>query len=277
MRDLFRFLFRQRNNLLFLALMALAMLLVVNGNMHQRAQVISSSNRVIGDIYGIRNGITEFASLRDVNRAFAEELAGYREQAYSYTLRKDSSRLFVDTARALRYRFHTAQVINSTVHKEKNYLTLDMGSDQGIRKKMGVIGANGIVGVVWETSPHFASVISVLNIDHAASAQIRGTKHFGQLRWDTNDPHTIHLVDIDKHVPVHPGDTVETRGSEGVYPPGIRIGIVEDVANDPSIPFHVIRVRLSEDLTRSGYVHVVSDLLRQELLQLDSLEKADAK
>jgi rod shape-determining protein MreC len=277
MRDLFRFLFRQRDNLLFLLLLSIAMTLVVNWNMHQRAQTISSSNRVIAGIYGFRNGVTEFASLREVNRDLAEQLAKERERNRAVIIEHDSLGMQVDTVRQLRYRFLTAQVINSTTHKEKNYVTLDKGSDDGIRENMGVIGAKGIVGVVWSVTPHFSSVISVLNIDHAASAQLHGTKHFGQLRWDTHDPHTIHLADIDKHVPVHVGDTVETRGSERVYPEGILVGQVESVANDPSIPFHVITVRLSEDLTRSGYVHVVSDLMRKELEVLDSLQQAGAK
>ncbi len=251
------------------------MAMLVNGNMHQRAQAISSSNATIARIYGWRNGITEFASLREVNRALAEQLAREREKDRSVIITHDSGTVLIDTVRHLRYRFIAAQVINSTVHKEKNYLTLDKGADDGVRADMGVIGADGIVGVVREASAHFALVISVLNDDHAASAQLKHTQHFGQLKWNTDDPATVSLTDIDKHVPVHVGDTVLTRGSEGIYPPGIMIGTVEKVANDPSIPFHVIIVHLSEDLSRSGYVHVVSDLMRQER---DSLQaKAPAE
>lgn len=272
MRDLFRFLFRQRHNLLFLFLLALGLTLVLNGNMHQRAQVISSSNQAIAGIYGMRSSITEFASLREVNRMLAMQLALEREQNRALIRSAGAMGLSTDTIRGQRYQYHTARIINSTTHKEKNYLTLDKGAQEGLAQGMGVIGANGIVGVVREVSPHFATVISVLNIDHAASAQLKGTKHFGQLRWDTHDPTTVHLADIDKHVPVNAGDTVETRGSERVYPPGVPIGIVESVVNDPSIPFHVITVRLSEDLTRSGYVHVVADLMRTELEALDSLQ-----
>ena len=270
MRDLLRFLYRQRNNLLFALLMAISLSLVVNGNMHQRAQAISSSRAVIGNIYGIRSGITEFAGLRQVNDDLNRALALERARALSTGASGSPGGVVNDTARMLRYAFIPARVINSTTHKAKNYLTLDKGTLDGVERNMGVIGANGIVGVVREASPHFASVISVLNEDHMASAQLQGTKHFGLLRWNTGDPRTVSLADIDKHVPVHKGDTVVTRGSEGVYPPGILIGVVDSVANDPGIPFHVITVRLSEDLTRSDHVQVVSDLMRAER---DSLEK----
>ncbi len=275
MRDLFRFLFRQRNNLLFAALLSLSMWLVVIGNMHQRAQVISSSNQVIGRIYTMRNDITSFADLRRVNNDLLRSLAAERARAFNTSLRTDSAGQVVDTVHRLRYTFIPAQVINSTTHKEKNYITLDKGSLDGLRPDMGVIGTDGIVGMVRETSPHFALITSVLNPAHAASAQLRSTRHFGQLKWNTGDPRTVLLSDIDKHVPVAVGDSVVTRGSEGVYPPGIPVGIVEKVENDPSIPFHVIIVRLSEDLTRSGEVTVVGDLMRMERDTLEAKAKTE--
>jgi rod shape-determining protein MreC len=264
MRDLLRFLLRQRNNLLFALLMGLSLSLLVKGNMHQRAQAISSSRAVIGRIYGMRSGITEFAGLRQVNADLNRALAEERSRAYAMPGGADTAGTVRDSVRGLRYAFVPARVINSTTHKEKNYITLDKGGADGVRPDMGVVGADGIVGVVRDTSAHFALVTSVLNPDHAASAQLKGSRHFGQLRWNTGDPRTVALSDIDKHVTVRVGDTVVTRGSEGVYPPGFAIGVVEAVENDPSIPFHVIAVRLSEDLTRSAQVQVVSDLLRAE-------------
>lgn len=275
MRDLFRFLFRQRNNLLFLALLVIGLTMTIRGNMHQRAEWISSSNAAVARVYAWRNSVMEFADLREKNAALNEALARARERNMSVVVASDSGTLLHDTVRHLRYRFTTAQVINSTTHKAKNYLTLDKGTVDGVRPNMGVIGPQGIVGVVREASTHFALVISVLNEDHMASAQLQNTKHFGLLRWNTGDPYTVSLADIDKHVLVDVGDTVVTRGSEGVYPPGILIGTVVKVEEDQSIPFHVITVRLSEDLTRDAQVQVVTDLMRPERDSLEATAPAE--
>ncbi len=269
MRDLFRFLFRQRDNLLFLLLLVIGLSMTIKGNMHQRAEWISSSSAAVGRIYTWRNGVMEFADLRQNNADLNLALARERERNTSISSARDSVAMMNDSVRQLRYRFLTAQVINSTVHKAKNYLTLDKGKSDGIKENMGVIGPNGIVGMVREASAHFASVMSVLNENHVASAQLKSTKNFGLLRWNTGDPHTVSLGDIDKHVPVHIGDTVETSGFGDIYPKGIMVGMVESVTEDQSIPFHVITVRLSEDLTRAGHVQVVTDLMKAER---DSLE-----
>ncbi|MCO5275978.1 MAG: rod shape-determining protein MreC [Flavobacteriales bacterium] len=264
MRDLFRFFFRQRNNLLFLALMALSMYLLINGNMHQRAQAISSSNAVIGQLYSVRNEVAEYAGLREVNRRLAAALAAERNLRYSLPLRADSAPPDTDSTGLQTYRFITAHVINGTVHKERNYITLGSGSLAGIRPDMGVIGMDGLVGIVREVSPHFALVTSVLGNEFRTSVRLKRTGHFGLLTWDTGDPATASLTDVANHVPVSPGDTVVTGGNDGIFPPDIMVGTVTNVDDDPSSNFHGIKVHLSEDLSRAAYVHVVSDLLKAE-------------
>lgn len=264
MRDLFRFLFRHRNNMLFLALLALSMSLLINGNMHQRAQAISSSNAMVGQLYAWRSEVAGYADLREVNRRMAAALADARNQHYATPLRQDTVHVVRDTVRMQTYAFITAQVINSTVHKERNYITLGSGSLAGIAPDMGVIGMNGLVGIVRDVSPHFALVTSVLGNEYRTSVQLKRTGHYGLLSWDTGDPATASMTDVANHVPVHVGDTVVTRGNDNIFPPGIPVGTVTEVREAPGSNFHDIKLHLSEDLGRTAYVHVVIDLLKAE-------------
>lgn len=267
MRDLLRFFLRQRDNILFLFLLLFSLSLVVNGNMHQRAQVISSSRSAVGNVYQWRSELTEFAGLRTVNKALAEALALEREK-HLVGAPADSGTVVVDSVRSTLFRFRTARVINTSVHKERNYLTLDRGSNDGILADQGVVGAHGIVGVVRESSPRFAVVVSVLNHEFSTSIKLAKSGHFGLYKWNTHDPTTASMLDVAKHVPVAVGDTVVTRG-DGIFPADVPVGVVELVENDPGSNFHHIRFRLSEDMTRTGYVQVTEDLHRAER---DSLE-----
>ena len=42
------------------------------------------------------------------------------------------------------------------------------------------------------------------------------------------------------------------------------VGTVTEVEDDPGSNYHDIKIHLSEDLTRTAYVHVVTDLLKAE-------------
>ncbi len=274
MRDLFRFLYRARNTLLFLALMLVSMLFLYDGNVHHRARAISSSNAFVGTLFSWRKEITDYANLKEVNRRLAEENAAWRNRSSSAYSPVEA--LFVrinDTIRQQQYSYLPAKVVNSTWHKPKNFITLDKGSTAGLHDDMGVIGPDGIVGVLREVSPHFSSVISVLSPDIKTSVQLRRTGHFGLLYWDTNDPRTASVIDIAKHARVLVGDTVETRGGDGVFPSGIPVGVVEEVTAEPGSNYHNIIIRLTEDMMRGGFVYVVRDLQRAERDTLQNVQE----
>ncbi len=275
MRDLFRFLHRIRSTLMFLGLLLISLVLLYNGNQHQRAQAISSSNAIVGTIFTWRKDITDYASLKEVNRRLAEENAMWRNRHIStYTPVEGLFARIQDTIRQQDYRVVTAKVVNSTWHKPKNYLLLNKGTKAGVHSDRGVIGPHGIVGVVREAGPGFSSVISVLNPDIKHSVQLRRTGHYGLLYWDTNDPLTSSVIDIAKHARVAVGDTVETRGGDGVFPAGVPVGVVETVESAPGSNYHEITIRLLEDMTRSGFVYVVEDLRRMER---DTLQQANER
>ena len=257
---------------MFLGWLLLSLVLLYNANEHHRTRAISSSNALAGTLFTWRKAVTDYTSLKEVNFALANENAVWRSRHISnYARIAGTVTPIMDTLRRQQFKMITAKVVNSTWHKPKNFLTIDRGTLAGIHGDMGVIGSQGIVGVVRDASDHFASVISVLSPDIKTSVRLRHTGHFGLLYWDTNDPLTSSLIDIAKHARVSVGDTVETHGGDGIFPDGVMVGVVERVENEPGSNYHGITVRLSEDMTRSGFVYVVDDLLRTER---DTLERA---
>lgn len=272
MRDLFRFLHRIRSTLLFVALMLVALVLLYSGNEHHRGKAINSSNAVAGTIFGWRQEVADYANLKSENLRLSRENADWRNRHVSaYSPVEELYVRINDTIHRQQYRYFPAKVVNSTWHKPRNFITLDKGASDGLRDDMGVIGPDGIVGVVRHVSPHFASVISVLNPDIKTSVQLRRTGHFGLLYWDTNDPATASMIDVPKHARVAVGDTVETRGGDDLFPRGIPVGVVVRVEDPPGSNYHEIELRLTEDMARSGHVYVVDDLMRAER---DTLQQA---
>ena len=70
----------------------------MNGNEHQKAQAISSSNAVVGQIYTWRSGLVEYAGLREENLRLAKEIADLRDRdARSRITVADSVRVVQDT------------------------------------------------------------------------------------------------------------------------------------------------------------------------------------
>ncbi len=239
------------------------MYLLVNNNTYQREAVVSTSNEVVGEIYAAYSNVTDYLTLGITNRLLAEENARLR-RADSTSFYDASFKLMKvnDSLGFQQYEYITAKVINNSISKVNNYLTLDAGSDKGIRKDMSVISSNGVVGIVKDVSKHFCTVMSVLNSKTRISTMVKKNGYFGSTIWSGNSPMLANLLDIPSHAKVSVGDTIVTT-SFSIYPKNIMVGRVAEIGTSGE-SFKEIKVKLSTDFQNISYVYIVRDILKQE-------------
>ena len=166
--------------------------------------------------------------------------------------------------------FTQAHVVRNSWNKKRNFLTLDVGEKDGIRKNMGVISGNGLVGIVNNTSDNFSTVISSINIDLMISAKVKSTGHFGSLIWDGNDPSILNLVDIPKHCQCNIGDTIITSGYSNIFPANINIGYIKDLQAIDNTNFLNISIKLFTDFTKIKYAYILSKKRTSERTEIEN-------
>ncbi len=271
MRNFFHFIIRNHFILLFLLLEIVSFYMVVNYNSYQRASWISSSNSVSGGVYRSFSDVTQYLQLKQINEELAKENTYLRSQLpSSFKDSKDYFSLVYDSLNKRQYTYRTAKVINNSVNKHFNYITLNKGSNNGIVKEMGVISAKGVVGIVKDVSDHYSSVITILNTRLLISGKLKESGFFGALGWDGNDYRYVWLNEIPIHAPVVVGDLVVTSGFSSIFPEGILIGSVEVVERDKGESFYRIKVKLSVDFKDLSYVEVMSNKMKEEQLNLEN-------
>jgi rod shape-determining protein MreC len=214
----------------------------------------------------------DYLSLTRVNEELAKEnVRLHNLQVKSYKVAVDSSFLFVDSLYQQQYIYRWAKVINNSVNKQLNYITLNKGSLQGIEPEMAVVTNAGIIGKILSVSRNYSTVISLLNKRLKVSAKVKKNNHFGPLSWDGKDYRKVKLYDIPSHVDVAVGDTIVTSGYS-VFPEGKLIGTVSTVESKSGGNFHDISVDLSIDFKQISYAEVIGDLLKKERLELENSE-----
>jgi rod shape-determining protein MreC len=270
MRNLFLFLWRYNFFIFFLLLEACCIYLIVQNSNYRRASFINSTNRVAAEVNSWVSAVTEYINLRTTNEALARQnatLRGLFPDVYyiDSALRQTVS----DTNYRQQYTFLTAKVVNNSVNRRSNYLTLDRGSLQGIRPEMGVICPDGIVGIVKDVSEHYCSVISFLHKDSKISARIKKNGYIGSMVWGGVDDAHGQLEDIAKHVKLSPGDTIVTSSYSAIFPEGVLIGVIDRVNPETSDNFQDIEVRLSTPFASLSYVYIVGNLYKEEQRALE--------
>lgn len=267
--------------LFYLLLSITAFIFTFRQKVYHKALLDNTSTQTAGFVDSKITAVTQFINLKQSNRELQSENAELRKQLEKLKIERAES----DTARVVAssfvfnqtYRFLPVEIINNSVMKDHNFLTINKGSRQGIKKGMGVISSNGVVGYVLKTSDNYSRVLSLLNKDSRTTVQIKGIKYFGTLAWDGKDARYANLLEIPKYIEVSKGDTIETDGKSSVIPGGIMVGTVISSKIDEITGEQDIQVKLKEDFARLQYAQVVINLQQNEILKVEKTDSTNAK
>ena len=92
-----------------------------------------------------------------------------------------------DSVYKQQYIHTSAEVIDNSVNRQKNFFTINKGKSQGIKVDMAVTSVNGVAGVIVGCSENYSVAMSLLNLDFKLSARIKSNGYFGSLSWDGRD------------------------------------------------------------------------------------------
>ena len=142
---------------------------------------------------------------------------------------------------------------------------------------MGVFSNKGVVGVVHNTSEHYAVVKSVLTQNINIDVLILPIGLYGFLKWNGKDPRRGSITGITNDINIKKGSKVVTRGGSGVFPKGLLIGYVEQLLPVEGKPLWEVVIRFSEDYRRLDRVYVIKNLFIKEQSDLEKTIPNDVK
>ena len=274
MRNLLDFLARHNHWFVFVLLEVISAVLLFKYNSYQGSVWFSSATAVSGRVYEASAAVGQYFSLVTVNRQLTQrnvylerEVARMAQEHAEATA--DSSYLQrLQNNQTNRYRSVPARVVSSSLDRLNNFITIDKGEADGVKKDMGVVCGTGIVGIVYLTSAHYSVVIPVLNSKSNISCSIRGRGYFGYLHWMGGVPDEAYLDDVPRHARFRIGDVIVTSGYSSVFPPGMLVGKVMRVYNSANGLSFRLRIKLTTDFGNLRDVCVITDAAVAERVKL---------
>jgi rod shape-determining protein MreC len=147
-----------------------------------------------------------------------------------------------------------ARVIGGSADSVSQTIYLDRGERDGIRRNMGVITPDGVVGKVIESYKDTAQVLLLTDKDSGVGAMMvesRVQKPVGgtgepllQLKYVSNEDNSVNL-----------GDRIVTSGTDRIFPGDLPVGTIADIK--PGATFKQIRVKPAANLERLEEVFVL--------------------
>jgi len=269
MRNLLNFLIRFNNLIIFLFLEGITFYLLATGNSYHNTRVVNGIKGMSQGIEKKINKTRDYLSLREINESLAAENVALKNSIERLVRRENSLFFSVnDTIYKQKYNHTSAEVIENSVNRQKNFFTINKGTKQGISTDMAVTSYSGVAGVIVGCSENYSVAMSLLNLDFRLSVRIKSIGYFGSLTWDGRDYRHAILGEIPQHISVSVGDTIETTGYSAIFPEGLLVGTISDFEKKGG-DFYKITVMIVTDFKQLHYVDVIGNLEKAEQVELE--------
>ena len=147
-----------------------------------------------------------------------------------------------------------ARVIAASPDANSAVIYLDRGQRDGIRKNMGVITADGVVGKVIDSFSNTAQVLLLTDRESGVGAMIEESRIQSPVRGSGEPLISMSYVSNDDEVKV--GEHVVTSGTDRIFPRELPVGTIVEVKQGPP-PFKYIRLRPAARLEKLEEVIVL--------------------
>ncbi len=265
MHNLFKFIHRYRFFFLFLLLGTVGLLLTMANQQYQQTFFINSANKITGSMYNAYGRISSYLALKEKNYRLAESIEHLMNtHPGSFLITDRHTFISEDTLVLRRFEYMHAELINNSVNRRNNYITINKGMRHGVQQDMGLIAPMGVAGIVTHVSKNFSVAMSLLHSDMMLSVKIQKNNHLGTLQWDGYDYRKASMTYIPPHLDLQHGDTILTSGFSSVFPEQIFIGTISDWEVKRGETFITAEVDLALDFNNFSHVFLVKNLMKEE-------------
>jgi rod shape-determining protein MreC len=163
--------------------------------------------------------------LQDKARELSDELALSRIQAEELAELKKLSASLSGVDSAADKKLKAANIVSYEGSTNLMIFTIDLGSESGVERNTVVLCGDGLVGRVLSSGRGWAQVVAIIDETNNMGFQIKGEKtYLGVLHGDGSGKLSGYL--LDEEATAKEGDELFTSGVGGIYPAGVKIGVV---------------------------------------------------
>jgi len=156
-------------------------------------------------------------------------------------------------------------VVAEVISVDSNWfevITINKGSNDGIKENMTVLTPAGLVGKVTKVFDFSAQVTTILDVSNVVSASLTKTGDLVTTQGDMGlvKERLLNLKYVPSDILLSEGDVIETSGMGGIYPKGIYIGTINKVEEDTELKKQYALVEPGNDFSKMREVLIIENL-----------------
>lgn len=147
-------------------------------------------------------------------------------------MRKENLRLkrLLSFSEELSHQKIMAQVVGWDSANEFKVIRLNKGTRHGIKAMAPVVTNQGLVGYVYRATENYSDVLTILDQNNRVDIVVERTRTHGIVEGVFNFKCALKYIMRNEQVEV--GDKLITAGVGGIYPKGIKVGMITDISKE---------------------------------------------
>ncbi len=226
--------------------------------------MLSYSNSVVGGVQGFWSDVRGYFRLHSENEILIARVAELENELSGLRAERSDSLLWsrsqMEVANDQPYTYTMARVVSNSINKLENYIVVNRGTKDGIRKNMAVVSSGGaMVGYVTACSARYSVVVSILNTKFKTSGKVEDQSYMGAISWSGESRYCVEMRDLSKYSEVTEGAKIVSTGYSQIFPEGIQIGRVASAQLNKGQTAYDVVVELSADISALDEVIIINN------------------
>ena len=157
------------------------------------------------------------------------------------------------------YKTIPAYVINRDISNYSKTIVINVGTNDGVKEDMTVIGDQGLVGHIVSATDTTAKVQTIIDTASSVSATMSSTDETIVCKGTLESTTELKAMYIPTDYNIIQGDSIETSGLGGIYPKGIHIGTVKQVEATKNVTDRYAVIETAVDFDKLSTVLVITN------------------
>ena len=157
------------------------------------------------------------------------------------------------------YKTIPAYVINRDISNYSKTIVINVGTNDGVKEDMTVIGDQGLVGHIVSVTDTTAKVQTIIDTASSVSATMISTDETIVCKGTLESTTELKAMYIPTDYNIIQGDSIETSGLGGIYPKGIHIGTVKQVEATKNVTDRYAVIETAVDFDKLSTVLVITN------------------
>jgi len=257
---MFEFIYRLRPFLLLFCLLTTSVLVMFNANRPMMWGIRAEVLRIVGSVEyrlswasEILSALSENQELRDSNLQLTSKLARLRIAE----LENNELRHALGWQANQELETVPARIISREPFGATNFLTLDVGREQGVDVDMAVINHLGIIGRTVHVSSNYSEVMPYLHSQFHIPVMIDSLQSVGIVSGKDSTPDSLVLHNVVRTENVQIGQHVITHEASEIFPPNIPVGTIGGIRIQPENNFLILKIVPAVPLQTTHFAFVI--------------------